>query len=281
MVVPHISIVSGLLLAGNNPNTLEAVIGRDASEIEDNVWICEALGLGFGLAYPSRYKTAWMWLRGRQKRHWVDRVLDSYSLTQGSIPVERLLPEESTRDQRQAKFMKHPGFQSDVDIATDPDIEELRKATDLSWVDWCTVMFITSTFIMVPFVLAFLTSYYTPRVGVSCRTLTYIVYTITQVCQIGLFLIAHVNSRTSIDDTFHAPTNTSTLFHPNGPFSRDPKNMFWTMQSLRCVVWYGLALVFGAVAIFAAIGGTFMQMFVFFPLFSLSTHFSAPRPNLQ
>jgi hypothetical protein len=156
--------------------------------------------------------------------------------------------------------MKHPGFQSDVDIATDPDIEDLRKATDLSWVDWCTVMFITSTFIMVPFVLAFLTSYYTPRVGVSCRTLTYIVYTVTQVCQIGLFLIAHVNSRTSIDDTFHAPTNTSTLFHPNGPFSRDPKNMFWTMQSLRCVVWYGLAFVFGGVAIFAAIGGTFMQI---------------------
>lgn len=46
----------------------------------------------------------------------------------------------------------------------------------------------------VPFVLAFLTAFYTPQVGISCRTLTFTVYTITQLCQIALWLWAYAGA---------------------------------------------------------------------------------------
>ncbi|RDW92640.1 hypothetical protein BP5796_02034 [Coleophoma crateriformis] len=261
MTVPYIAIVAGLLLAGNNPNTLEAVIGIESSDVEeDNVWLCERLGLGFGLTYPSKYKTAWMWFRGRQKRHWVDRVLDFYTVTDGTVPGDRLLPDEKTLQQRQKKFRSHPGFTQDSDMTTDPDMHQLCEITRMGWASWAIILFITGIFIFTPFILAYLVSYFTPRVGLSCRTFTYIMYTITQVFQIGLFLWAHANSRTSLDDSFDAVTNTATLFHPNGPFRKDPENQFWSYQSLRCGVWYSSVFAFGGGAIFTAIGGTLMQM---------------------
>lgn len=34
MIIPHISIVSGLLLAGNNPNTLEGVVAHEFGDTD-------------------------------------------------------------------------------------------------------------------------------------------------------------------------------------------------------------------------------------------------------
>jgi hypothetical protein len=52
MIIPHISIVSGLLLAGNNPNTLEGVVALEYVEKEEK----HILNKIFELTYESRYK---------------------------------------------------------------------------------------------------------------------------------------------------------------------------------------------------------------------------------
>jgi hypothetical protein len=70
MIIPHLSIFSGLLLAGNNPNTLKKVRPYEFGEIEDPESF-EEKHFGtklFELAYDSRYKPQWLWLRAQSKR---------------------------------------------------------------------------------------------------------------------------------------------------------------------------------------------------------------------
>ena len=52
MVIPHIAIISGLLLAGNNPNILEGVVEEPTCEHQPAY-----LHL-FTLVYESRYRPA-------------------------------------------------------------------------------------------------------------------------------------------------------------------------------------------------------------------------------
>lgn len=78
MILPHIAIVSGLLLAGNNPNTLEGVLAHEIGSIEDIYSAAEHrnfLNKYFELAYESRYRPQWLWFRGRSKREWIERVI--------------------------------------------------------------------------------------------------------------------------------------------------------------------------------------------------------------
>ena len=70
MVIPHIAIVSGLLLAGNNPNILEGVVEGTTCEPQPAY-----LHL-FALVYESRYRPAWIWRRGRSKKIWIKRVCE-------------------------------------------------------------------------------------------------------------------------------------------------------------------------------------------------------------
>lgn len=62
MIIPHLSIVSGLLLTGNNPNTLEGVVAHEFGNSEDPEFF-EEKHFGtrlFELAYDSRYKPQWL-----------------------------------------------------------------------------------------------------------------------------------------------------------------------------------------------------------------------------
>lgn len=77
MILPHISVVSGLLLAGNNPNTLEGVLACDIENIEtvySEAELRNPMNPFFELAYESRYRPQWLWFRGRSKRDWVHKV---------------------------------------------------------------------------------------------------------------------------------------------------------------------------------------------------------------
>ena len=38
MTIPHIAVISGLLLAGNNPNTLEGITGRETIDSAPLKW---------------------------------------------------------------------------------------------------------------------------------------------------------------------------------------------------------------------------------------------------
>ena len=62
MTIPHIAIISSFLLAGNNPNTLEGVVGLPTIKDISPSWHI------FSFAYHSRYKPAWIWNRGQSKK---------------------------------------------------------------------------------------------------------------------------------------------------------------------------------------------------------------------
>ena len=239
MIIPHISIMSGLLLAGNNPNTLEGVVALEFGDVEEEESF-ERKHFGtmlFELAYESRYRPQWLWLRGKSKRDWIEKVWKTY------------------------EFRPPP---TKGDLISDEDMAALRETTTLSILNWGVVVGMTLLLLGVPFVLAFLTGFYTPQVGLSCRSLTFTVYAIAQVCQIVLWLWAYVGAPDEGENLsffrkggaldrsgFYTPTEVKTFM--------STKTLFcW--PSVWALIWYNSATVFGLGGVLTAIGGTMMQL---------------------
>ena len=118
MIIPHVAIVSSLLLAGNNPSIWKAVnsanersnsiIGgmtmEKRGEVFHNVYGISALRWGLhriigeqksirkvrelrnrGLRpiFKSGYKTAWLWNRGSSKALWLAKYVEEYPSNSG------------------------------------------------------------------------------------------------------------------------------------------------------------------------------------------------------
>lgn len=147
MIMPHCAIVSGCLLAGNNPNTLEALMSglrslESSSSTESNttsIWQY----FQFESVYASDYMPAAIWRRGASKRSWIKMISN----------------EPEYRYKR----------------------ESIRKLIRLDIYSWTYLIGFTATLLGIPFVLAFLTSYFTPPVGLSCRSFTFLLYVVFQV----------------------------------------------------------------------------------------------------
>lgn len=257
MIIPHIAIISGLLLAGNNPNILEGVLAVNRKYHHDDLKI---FGLTYGLAYPSCYKVAWLWNRGHNKKQWLNTLIDTY--------LER----------------RDDDYRGNID--SDEDILALQKTTTLSLRDWIGLLFLTMALLGIPYVLAFLTAYYTPEIGLSCRTLTFTVYTCVQTGQIILWMWAYAGPLASFDvDSrpavfhrggwlarrgFYRPYSTRWLRKDGGPPPHSPLRLLQLItqnpRRLLCwpflwnVVYYTSQLVLGLIGIMAAIGGTLMQL---------------------
>jgi hypothetical protein len=152
MIIPHVAIVSGCLLAGNNPNTLEVIVcGVGGPWPEDQAtkpWWHE----WYQPYYQSVYTPVWMWERGRSKREWIDELRIEYSGPSG-----------------EGTDAKHGEFH-------------------LNLLDWLILFVITFVLMVLPFILAFLTSFYTPTVGLSCRTLNFLLYFLFQVCSSAVWV---------------------------------------------------------------------------------------------
>lgn len=265
MTIPHIAIISGLLLAGNNPNILEGVFATQRQDEPDQV---RFLGLHFGLAYPSCYKVAWQWQRGFNKLLWIHTLLATYGRPSNAV-LDRVGQDEQEDNMQ--------------------DLEDLREKTTLSPLDWFLILFMASFLLGVPFVLAFLTAYFTPAVGLSCRSLTFTVYACAQFAQVFLWLWAYAGapgklkqSDTSKHNTgplaffwrggwlddhgFYDPTNTDHFLDPKEP--KNPRTVWRRMKSrdfrnIRSVwtcLWYFLYVFLGVIAGVAALGGTLMQL---------------------
>lgn len=207
MAIPHIAIISGLLLAGNNPNTLEGVVGRKTAEEGPRQWHI------FELVYDSRYRPAWIWDRGRSKRIWALRLQQTYH-----------------------------------DRASDP----LRDRIAIKFGDWMTIGTFAFALIAIPSTLAFLTSYYTPTIGLGCRSMTFLVYMLCQLCLILLW-IWNIQSTTLRNghEIYHPATRTPWMPDDN---SINSSNAWYPW------VWYPLVIVAVSCATFTAIGGTMMQI---------------------
>lgn len=75
MSLVHVSMVSGCLLASNNPSTLRAILGDDFNDNDQLDPPDRALLQWFPLVYPKTFKSAWLWNRGREKHKWISRIL--------------------------------------------------------------------------------------------------------------------------------------------------------------------------------------------------------------
>lgn len=194
---------------------MEGIIGKETPpKIEKSF-----LGI-FELAYPSRYKTQWMWFRGRSKRQWLDQVLAMENI-QGN------------------------------------DLSRLRRKTAFTLSIWLSITGLSIFLIVVPCLLAFLTSYYTPRIGVSCRTFAFSLYAVFQVCQILLWVWVLTNSETDTHGALHSPTHLATSSWTSRAGSIRGPSLFSTISY---VSWWSLILLFGIGSIFISIGGTLMQI---------------------
>lgn len=203
MTVPHVAIVSGCLLAGNNPNILEIITIGAVSPREPQ--LKEKFGVGMLLRplYNTTYTPVWMMERGRNKQRWIDRIVERYPAQTG------------THDSRRK-----------------------RRAFHLNWVDWIEVLLIAVILVVCPFVLAFLTSYNTPRVGLACRSLTFTLYFSFQSCFCILWAWDFF-----YQDRIHAqPGKETTISNIS----------WWVYHSLLVFVLTGSG--------FTAVGGTLLQL---------------------
>lgn len=196
MTIPHIAIISGLLLAGNNPNTLEGLVGKETPNPSRRKWCI------LELVYESRYRPAWIWHRGRNKRIWAIRLQRTYHTSRF----------DNLKDK----------------IAIRPQV-------------WVSIFVLAFGLIVIPSTLAFLTSFYTPRVGISCRSMTFLAYMLCQFCLILLW-IWNILSTDLIRDGQQYIQETKT-------------NTSW-----RAWLWYFLVTMIILCAVFTAIGGTMMQI---------------------
>ncbi|ROV97960.1 hypothetical protein VSDG_04879 [Cytospora chrysosperma] len=267
MTIPHIAIISGLLLAGNNPNILEGVFATQRHEVaEDDLKI---LGLNFGLAYPSCYKVAWQWHRGHNKLRWIHTLLESYGL---NSEVDQAY---GVRDEQKENLL---------------DLEELRNETTLLPLDWALILIMAAFLLGIPFALAFITAFYTPEVGLSCRSFTFTIYACAELGQVLLWLWAYAGPPGTTRQRGHMPQRSSGplgflrsggWLHHNGFYNpkyidhflppgepRTPRAVwralrseaFRDVRSVWCCLWYALYVFFGTIATLSALGGTLMQL---------------------
>lgn len=299
MIIPHIAIVSGLLLAGNNPSILEGVFAteRDAQADDDSATTYILFGLlRFELAYPSCYKVAWQWQRGHTKKQWINQLLRTYKRRAHdrdcNDEYSGISHASVATGNRSGPILPRTTGQC---IVHDNYLEDLRARTSLSPLDWFHILSLTLLLLGVPFVLAFVNAYFQTPIGLACHTLTFTVYFCIQIAQIGLWFWAYAGQLPALNqdadaeagathhrrrgfrpldlfrrggwlDTsgFYTPTSVDWLLTDNGR-SRTAWEVVWSrdLWSVRAMwsgIYYFLVAVFGLGAIFSSIGGTLMQI---------------------
>lgn len=103
--------------------------------------------------YDGQFKTVTLWSRGPNKKRWV---------------------EEAIRD-----YTSHSEEHGDRSVPS----EKVRKRLEMSLGDHFNIAAESAVLLMIPSLIAFLTSYNTPRKGISCHSGTYLIYAITQVVE--------------------------------------------------------------------------------------------------
>lgn len=168
-------------------------------------------------------------------------------------------------------------------VVIDRDIDELQKRIIQSLSDWSLVLTLTLLLLGVLLILDFLTAFYTPEAGISCRSLTITVYGFVQFGQILLWLWTDAGPPAKFEDNSgitnffreygwrysHGLYTPTSVKHFKG---RDPRisplhcedkvcpPKFWKVESLWCVIWNGIALILLITSLCAACGGTLMQL---------------------
>ncbi|KAI0910797.1 hypothetical protein F4823DRAFT_637240 [Ustulina deusta] len=228
MVIPYLAIIACAMLAANSPSTLDGIVydgantplpdryemsflGSHIQKAKTHKLLAMILRLIEGynpieLAFGGRFRTVKLWKRGLNKRQWVQEAVNDY---EASMTLHRL--------------------------GRGIGAEELRAQLTLNAQD-CSYVAVSALFlVLAPTSLAFLVSYNTPRAGLSCRSVAYLVYAISQVCEMILWSLA---ARLRV--------RYGTRWSEAAPIAKH-------------FCWYGQVFV-GFFAVFAAVGGTTLQL---------------------
>lgn len=175
MTVPSLAVVACALLASPSSSALQGIVwdgGAIASrerpergswdsmkskieKFATGRWIIKKTER-FKLTepmYDGQFKTVTLWSRGPNKKRWVDEAIRDYTVQF-----------EGHRDQ----FMP---------------TEDVRRRLDMRFGDHFNIAAGSAVLLVIPSLLAFLTSYNTPRKGISCHSGTYLIYAITQIVE--------------------------------------------------------------------------------------------------
>jgi hypothetical protein len=105
MILGHVAVIGGVLLAGDNPSAWEAATAEAEKDLQiprqrqrsNSVtqrirrWSESSLGkrrvmlpaefkdLFYRIGFSSKYKTAWMWNRGSTKAMWIAKFSEEYA----------------------------------------------------------------------------------------------------------------------------------------------------------------------------------------------------------
>ncbi|KAK4221104.1 hypothetical protein QBC38DRAFT_143110 [Podospora fimiseda] len=239
MIIPHVAIVSGSLLAGNNANTLEAIMSSFSKASDDSNWnqitpaTVTQTGWWWRVFSPvsdSIYQAVWMWERARNKWRWIDGVLlnDSGS----DIIITR---EDTLKNVIRIKLTKRYDIHSPIDSNPSTPIFMPTFRTH----DCLSFIFQFIALLIVPALLAFLTSYYTPHVGLACRSFTFLVYCISQILLSILWVV---------DFKYYRSQTTS----PRGHSSQ--------IKTISKIIFFPSLVLGFTTSIFTSIAGTFLQI---------------------
>ncbi|KXJ91599.1 hypothetical protein Micbo1qcDRAFT_234067 [Microdochium bolleyi] len=205
--------------------------------------------------FDGHFKTVKLWKRGLNKSRWVRESIDDYAAIysraqRASTAAARShgspspSPSSSSTPETPAPATTSPittlsGSNAkmttdDVSSLTPPS--QVRAALALTFHDLWNVAIGSSFLMLTPCALAFLVSYHTPRNGLSCRSLTYLVYAVAQACEMLLW-------------TWEARLK----------IKYGPQRWSQTRTPAKLACWWGQVFV-GFFAILAAVGGTMMQL---------------------
>lgn len=214
MVIPHVAVVSCCLLGGNNPNTLQVLVADDRDNGIDSTAATARQPLVallfnniFTRVYSSTYQPVTMWRRGESTNKWLRRLTVEYP-------------------------KKYPG---------------LGDKIALSLGDRIGLNLICCTLISIPCFLGGITAYTTPLVGLSCRSLTILVYFLSQAVLIILKNLEHILWETS---------HYEWREHEKRTWQKGLRS--WEHAMLT--VWYFLYGFATFAAFFSAIVGTMLQL---------------------
>ncbi|ORY60227.1 uncharacterized protein BCR38DRAFT_412408 [Pseudomassariella vexata] len=230
MTIPYLAIISCAMLAANSPSALQGIVydgGASAARdhVELSFWdqlkmkiktykpmkiLLENLD-GYQLIEATsegQFKTVTLWNRGPNKRRWVQEAIKEYS---------------SEYNENTAKNKEN--------LITP---EKLRDGLKMDFGDLWNIFWGTSYLLITPSLLAFLTSYNTPRKGLTCRSMTYLVYGISQICEMLLWV-------------WEAWLKVQYGIRWSG-----------TKMPAKSIIWWGQVFV-GFFGVLAAVGGTLMQ----------------------
>lgn len=222
MVIVHVAIVSGCLLAANNPATSTAIVGQHFQQGEhDSIHLqgtCSESAVArffefvrhpailrhwivfycFSDAYDTTFQPVWMWRRGANKR---EKIKQS------------------------GAWLENPSVEN-------------RETLNLGWRSWLLIWVSAVILVAVPPAAGAVVSYATPPIGWSCRSLSFMIYA---GCQIVL-----------------CTTYTFRQFWHH-EFAHEPLHWrpHWLKRWLASNFWNVLPLLFSALC---CIGGTVMQV---------------------